>query len=77
MERLTELRVRLHAVKESHKTEERLADLKARLDAVKESHETVPCMYCHKQVFAITAHTTDGGYVGDECCWDERLRSSE
>lgn len=38
---------------------------------------TVICKFCHGQVLVTTAHFHDGGYVGDECCWDERLRSSE
>lgn len=27
--------------------------------------------------FPGTAHAHDGGYVGDECCWGGRLKSSE
>lgn len=39
--------------------------------------DTVTCKFCHEQVPARTAHRHDGGYVGDECCWDERLRATE
>lgn len=39
--------------------------------------DTVLCQLCLKQAPAETAHRHSGGYVGDECCWDERLRSSE
>lgn len=39
--------------------------------------ESVNCKFCHKSVPIKTAHLHDGGYVGDDCCWDERLRSSE
>lgn len=42
-----------------------------------DEEETVECKFCGKQVPADTAHLHDGGWVGDECCWDERLRSSE
>lgn len=38
---------------------------------------TVGCKFCHKQVPAETAHLHQGEWVGDECCWDERLRSTE
>ena len=38
---------------------------------------TVSCKFCHEQVAAVTAHWHDGDWVGDACCWDERLRSSE
>jgi hypothetical protein len=37
----------------------------------------VLCKFCHKDVPMATAHAHDGGWVGDECCWDERLRSTE
>lgn len=37
----------------------------------------VVCRFCHKKVPAATAHLVQKGWVGDECCWDERLKSSE
>lgn len=37
----------------------------------------VKCRFCGKYVRADTAHRHDGGYVGDECCWDERLSITE
>lgn len=37
----------------------------------------VPCKLCSKQVDFKTAHLHQGAYVGDECCWDERLRATE
>ena len=37
----------------------------------------VCCKFCHKQAPADTAHLHDGGWVGDDCCWDERLRATE
>jgi len=42
-----------------------------------EKEPTVACKFCGKWVPAKTAHLHDGAWVGDECCWDERLRSSE
>lgn len=42
-----------------------------------EETPTVCCKFCHKQTSETTAHLHDGGWVGDDCCWDERLRSSE
>jgi hypothetical protein len=42
-----------------------------------EAPEQVCCKFCHTMVPAATAHLHDGGWVGDVCCWDERLRSTE
>lgn len=39
--------------------------------------ETVVCKFCNKDVPADTAHLHQDGWVGDECCWDERLRITE
>jgi len=39
--------------------------------------DTVTCKFCHEQTPSDTAHLHDGGWVGDQCCWDERLRSTE
>lgn len=39
--------------------------------------ETVKCCLCKEDVPAKTAHLHQGEYIGDECCWDERLRMSE
>ena len=39
--------------------------------------ETVVCQCCEKDTPSATAHRYQGGYVGENCCWDERLRSSE
>lgn len=35
------------------------------------------CSFCHKPIDPTTAHRHNGSYVGDECCWDERLRTTE
>lgn len=37
----------------------------------------VRCKFCGRLVPGRTAHLHQGGWVGDECCWDERLRSTE
>jgi hypothetical protein len=37
---------------------------------------TVTCKLCHQEVPSHTAHLHQDGWVGD-CCWDERLRSTE
>jgi hypothetical protein len=42
-----------------------------------DEEEAVLCKFCRHQVPARTAHLHQGGWVGDECCWDERLRSTE
>jgi len=39
--------------------------------------ETVECKFCHQEAPASTAHLHDGQWVGDDCCWDERLRATE
>ena len=41
------------------------------------SRDPVPCQFCQSLVPALTAHAHGHGHVGDECCWDERLRASE
>lgn len=38
---------------------------------------TVTCKFCNQPCDATAAHLHDGSWVGDECCWDERLRSTE
>lgn len=37
----------------------------------------VICSICKKRCVAHTAHIHQDEWIGDECCWDERLRSSE
>jgi hypothetical protein len=37
----------------------------------------VRCKFCGNRARAEEAHLHDEGWVGDECCWDERLRSTE
>ena len=38
---------------------------------------TVTCTICGKDCAAATAHLHQGQWIGDECCWDDRLRASE
>jgi len=42
-----------------------------------EDEDYVTCKFCRKRVPAATAHLHWGEWVGDECCWDERLKSTE
>lgn len=35
------------------------------------------CKLCGNKIKGATAHPHEGGYVGDECCWDEKLRATE
>ena len=37
----------------------------------------VVCKFCKDLVPAKTAHLHQNEYVGDDCCWDERLRVTE
>ena len=37
----------------------------------------VECCMCGRQVPEETAHLHQGKWIGDNCCWDERLRASE
>ena len=39
--------------------------------------KTVRCSLCGKQCSMKTAHLHQAEWIGDECCWDERLRASE
>jgi formylmethanofuran dehydrogenase subunit E len=46
-------------------------------DAKLKSGAKVVCSLCGEEVPEATAHIHQGKWIGDECCWDERLRSSE
>ena len=39
--------------------------------------KTLPCSVCRRQCNAGRAHRHQKDYIGDECCWDERLKASE
>lgn len=51
---------------------EQLVNVLGRVDAM-----TVECKVCHSTVSSSTAHAYEDGFIGDECCWDERLRTTE
>ena len=38
---------------------------------------TVVCSICHKEIDAMTAHSHQNEWIGNDCCWDERLKASE
>lgn len=69
------------AFTESELTEEmraRVVPFCARKATVPEEEQaTVTCCLCGEQRLASTAHRHQDTWIGDECCWDERLRSSE
>jgi hypothetical protein len=46
-------------------------------DCAKCADNAVRCSVCGAACAAQTAHLHQGKWIGDECCWDERLRSSE
>lgn len=37
----------------------------------------VTCSMCGAETNAKLAHIHQGQWIGDDCCWDERLRASE
>lgn len=37
----------------------------------------VRCKFCNRLCNKNTAHLHQGLWVGNECCWDDRLKSSE
>lgn len=39
--------------------------------------ELEACKFCGGDVLRATAHRHGRGWVGDSCCWDERLRATE
>jgi hypothetical protein len=47
------------------------------VDDIDEEEDVVACKLCGEWVPADTAHLHQDAWIGDECCWDERLRSSE
>jgi len=46
-------------------------------DVPNPDNQFVKCSLCKNPAKAKTAHLHQGEYIGDECCWDERLRASE
>jgi len=39
--------------------------------------KTATCSLCGKPCAAMEAHLHQGKLIGDECCWDDRLKASE
>ena len=39
--------------------------------------EVLECSLCGQNCDADDAHLHQGKYIGNECCWDERLKASE
>lgn len=54
-----------------------LLDYHAAAPLTADPSRQVRCQFCREMVPAGTAHLHGGDWVGDGCCWDERLRSSE
>ena len=42
-----------------------------------DKQEKVVCSICHQPCSSLTVHLHDGSFIGDECCWDDRLKGSE
>jgi hypothetical protein len=59
---------------DSYPTDEQIADTLAEHDI---DAEVASCMFCRQNVLLATAHRHTGGWIGDACCWDERLRSTQ
>jgi hypothetical protein len=59
---------------ESNPTDQQIADVLTQHDI---DAEVVECKLCERAALAATAHRHENGWVGDRCCWDERLRSTE
>ena len=57
--------------------------LERKVDALKLKEELglstpgITCKLCKELCNADQAHLHQGEWIGDECCWDERLRASE
>jgi hypothetical protein len=39
--------------------------------------ELETCTFCHGEILRATAHLHGNAWVGDSCCWDERLRATQ
>ena len=47
------------------------------LKKFKAKYARVTCCACLNPCLARKAHRHQGNWIGDECCWDEKLRTSE
>lgn len=55
-----------------------MAVYESRLNELEQTEEdTVVCSLCGGMVSADVAHPHQGKWIGDECCWDERLKTTE
>ncbi|WP_030570048.1 hypothetical protein [Streptomyces aureocirculatus] len=52
------------------------AQIAMALEDYGEEVELETCKFCRGKILLATAHLHDNGYVGDTCCWDERLRAT-
>lgn len=67
----------LHDTLEEGEIEEFLCrECDHRMDKTLLHAPTVKCKFCHNTTLAATAHLHQGAWVGDLCCWDERLRTT-
>jgi hypothetical protein len=41
------------------------------------SEDAITCKFCGGECDIKTAHIHQGRWVGDDCCWDESLRTTE
>ncbi|MDA8139788.1 MAG: hypothetical protein M0036_14150 [Desulfobacteraceae bacterium] len=46
-------------------------------DTYDEDADVMRCSLCNKPINPLTAHLHQGEYIGEECCWDDRLKASE
>jgi hypothetical protein len=55
-----------------------LADIADMIGTIRDAFDfgMVVCTVCEQDALASTAHLHQSQWIGD-CCWDERLRSSE
>lgn len=65
------------ALRKKRLAEARLAKTKVEEAKAEEDAGTVTCSLCHAETPETTAHLHQGEWIGDECCWDERLKASE
>jgi hypothetical protein len=47
------------------------------VEHMRESNAVVTCKFCGNEAPEAASHLHQGTWVGDACCWDERLRTTE
>jgi len=58
----------------------RMAECRRKLNASyrrRHGQEHITCKLCGDDCDPDTAHLHEGRWIGDDCCWDERLKSTE